>query len=383
MLDKKNPEDEPRQKRSFIREKVVKQPLTRKQILFRAGCVILAAAACGAAAGTMFAVVSPVAQRYLGQESTEESTAITIPRDEPESSASQESPPEEVPSKPEQTEEMKENQNGQIIELVQKVLKEHNQTAENPENYRMLTVSGIVSKNEIYFNPENAPGVNEVNTFDHLKMFYALPLEAYNRIMGTNLELAPGEAYLYAKDSDFPYDQITVENSGTWRIKGHLDKMISNGNNMANMNSSFYLVVSGLEDIKALEEGNVSVYGVNGSYEKWYYNFDLSCGDEEQIQIQNEIDKKINALAEQESEESDTLFFGASTDSRAASRADYQALYGGLFFLGILLGVVFILGMVLIIYYKQITEGYEDQDRFQILMKVRMTQKEVRQTINS
>ena len=289
----------------------------------------------------------------------------------------------EMYTKPEQTEEMKETQNGQIIELVQKVLKEHNQTAENPENYRMLTVSGIVSKNEIYFNPENAPGVNEVNTFDHLKMFYALPLEAYNRIMGTNLVLAPGEAYLYAKDSDFSYDQITVENSGTWRIKGHLDKMISNGNNMANMNSSFYLVVSGLEDIKALEEGNVSVYGVNGSYEKWYYNFDLSCGDEEQIQIQNEIDKKINALAEQESEESDTLFFGASTDSRAASRADYQALYGGLFFLGILLGVVFILGMVLIIYYKQITEGYEDQDRFQILMKVGMTQKEVRQTINS
>ena len=51
MLDKKNPEDEPRQKRSFIREKVVKQPLTRKQILFRAGCVILAAAACGAGTG--------------------------------------------------------------------------------------------------------------------------------------------------------------------------------------------------------------------------------------------------------------------------------------------------------------------------------------------
>ena len=286
----------------------------------------------------------------------------------------------EMYTKPEQTEEMKENQNGQIIELVQNVLKEHNQTAENPENYRMLTVSGIVSKNEIYFNPENAPGVNEVNTFDHLKMFYALPLEAYNRIMGTNLELAPGEAYLYAKDSDFPYDQITVENSGTWSIKGHLDKMISNGNNMANMNSSFYLVVPGLEDIKALEEGNVSVYDVNGSYEKWYYNFDLPCGDEEQIQIQNEIDKKINVLAEQES---DTIFFKVYTDSRAASRADYQALYGGLFFLGILLGVVFILGMVLIIYYKQITEGYEDQDRFQILMKVGMTQKEVRQTINS
>ena len=286
----------------------------------------------------------------------------------------------EMYTKPEQTEEMKETQNGQIVDFVQNVLKEHNQVAENPENYRMLTVSGIVSKNKIYFNPENAPGVNGVNTFDHLKMFYALPMEAYNRIMGTNLELASGEAYLYTKDSDFAYDQITVENSGTWSIKGRLDKMISNGNDVSNMNSSLYLVVPGLEEIKALEEGNVFVYGVNGSYEKWYYNFDLSCGDEEQIQIQNEIDKKINALAEQES---DSIFFGVSTDSRAASRADYQALYGGLFFLGILLGVVFILGMVLIIYYKQITEGYEDQDRFQILMKVGMTQKEVRQTINS
>lgn len=54
-----------------------------------------------------------------------------------------------------------------------------------------------------------------MNTFDHLKMFYALPLEAYNRIMGTNLELAPGEAYLYAKDSDFPMIR------SRWRIPGH------------------------------------------------------------------------------------------------------------------------------------------------------------------
>lgn len=288
----------------------------------------------------------------------------------------------EMYTKPEQTEEMKENQNGQIIELVQKVLKEHNQTAENPENYRMLTVSGIVSKNEIYFNPENAPGVNEVNTFDHLKMFYALPLEAYNRIMGTNLELAPGEAYLYAKDSDFPYDQITVENSGTWRIKGHLDKMISNGNNMANMNSSFYLVVSGLEDIKALEEGNVSVYGVNGSYENGTTILICPVEMKSRSRFKTRLTRRSMYWLNR-NQRNQIPYFLELLQTAEPHQADYQALYGGLFFLGILLGVVFILGMVLIIYYKQITEGYEDQDRFQILMKVGMTQKEVRQTINS
>lgn len=110
---------------------------------------------------------------------------------------------------------MKENQNGQIIELVQKVLKEHNQTAENQENYRMLTVSGIVSKNEIYFNPENAPGVNGVNTFDHLKMIYVLPLEAYNRIMGTNLSLLPGKRICMRKIPISPMIK------SRWRIPGH------------------------------------------------------------------------------------------------------------------------------------------------------------------
>ena len=58
-------------------------------------------------------------------------------------------------------------------------------------------------------------------------------------------------------------------------------------------------------------------------------------------------------------------------------------MYGGLFFLGIILGIVFIAGMVIIIYYKQISEGYEDQDRFGILMKIGMTRKEVRRSVNS
>ena len=121
----------------------------------------------------------------------------------------------EMYTKPEQTEEMKENQNGQIIELVQKVLKEHNQTAENPENYRMLTVSGIVSKNEIYFNPENAPGVNEVNTFDHLKMFYALPLGRIIRSWG-RIELAPGKACICMRKIP-----ISPMIRSRWRIPGH------------------------------------------------------------------------------------------------------------------------------------------------------------------
>ena len=54
-----------------------------------------------------------------------------------------------------------------------------------------------------------------------------------------------------------------------------------------------------------------------------------------------------------------------------------------MFFLGVLLGIVFLTAAVLIIYYKQISEGYEDQARFEIMQQIGMTKKEIRSSINS
>ena len=71
------------------------------------------------------------------------------------------------------------------------------------------------------------------------------------------------------------------------------------------------------------------------------------------------------------------------TEGVAKERADFYGLYGGLFFLGILLGLVFISAAVLIIYYKQISEGYEDRSKFDIMQKVGMTKREIQKSINS
>jgi len=72
-----------------------------------------------------------------------------------------------------------------------------------------------------------------------------------------------------------------------------------------------------------------------------------------------------------------------SIKSRAAERDSFYMLYGGLFFIGIFLGTLFVMGTVLIIYYKQITEGYDDQKRFAIMQQVGMGQEEVKKTIRS
>ena len=69
--------------------------------------------------------------------------------------------------------------------------------------------------------------------------------------------------------------------------------------------------------------------------------------------------------------------------SRANNATDSRASYGGLFFIGIMLSIVFLLAAILIIYYKQASEGYEDVKRFEIMQKVGMTKSDIRRSINS
>ena len=75
--------------------------------------------------------------------------------------------------------------------------------------------------------------------------------------------------------------------------------------------------------------------------------------------------------------------YGYSVESREANRQDYFSIFGGLFFIGIILSIVFIVAAVLIIYYKQISEGYDDKERFTIMQKVGMSRAEVKASIHS
>lgn len=80
--------------------------------------------------------------------------------------------------------------------------------------------------------------------------------------------------------------------------------------------------------------------------------------------------------------------FGENThtsylESRTENEKDFYVLYGGLFFLGLFLGIMFLMVTVMIIFYKQISEGYDDRERYIIMEKVGMSHAEVKATIQS
>ena len=156
---------------------------------------------------------------------------------------------------------------------------------------------------------------------------------------------------------------------------------VSIGSAEANMNGSLILVVNDISFVEAVaqyEYDTAMEYGGYFGRITQQYGFNLDCSEEKQLEIYDDIFNAVNQLGQENTALADFM-----TDSKAQGRSDVIGINGGLFFLGILLGSVFLFGTVLIMYYKQISEGYEDQKRFEILMKVGMTQKEVKKSINS
>lgn len=193
--------------------------------------------------------------------------------------------------------------------------------------------------------------------------------------MGTSETLGEGEVLLYSTKEDFEYDTMTIENCGTFKVKPADKGFVRNGVDTSQIMNSLFIIVPDMNTVERMYTEQAMIYQENQSYIHDYFGFDLECSEEKQVEIYKDIYHTI--------EDSNTAETDFNVECVAAERADFNGLYGGFFFFGILLGLVFICGAVLIMYYKQIIESYEDQSRFEILQKVGMTKKEIRKSINS
>ena len=261
---------------------------------------------------------------------------------------------------------------------INRIVEEHDVQMENAMQYTMLSVAALQSGDMLYFDSGEAYRTGEVNVIRDIRQMYIFPLSDYNRLMGEEKTLSDGEALLYTTKMEYEYDIISLENCGTWKVKEKVPDFVSVGGDVANVSSGVFLFVKDESVIRQIEQEEAEIYGDNMSSVEKCYAFDLDCSEEEQIRIAEEIGALTGAQSGQE-----RAYPLASVECREAERAGFYGLNGGLFFLGLLLGIVFLFGTVLIMYYKQISEGYEDQARFDILMKVGMTGREVRQSINS
>jgi len=202
---------------------------------------------------------------------------------------------------------------------------------------------------------------------------YVMSIQEYNRLNGSNESLEPGEVLIQTTNGQYNNELINFGDIATYRVKKHLSEFAFNGRVEMVLTPTMFVCVSDLknfaEQIQA--EKNASLI--------WYYSFDVGGNDALQTRVYDSFIQKSEAMMQDSN--SNVTWIGVN--SLAVVRAETYGIYGGMFYLGVLLSIVFVLATVLIIYYKQVSEGYEDRERFDIMQKVGMTRKEIRKAVNS
>ena len=207
------------------------------------------------------------------------------------------------------------------------------------------------------------------------------------------LELAPDEAVLLTENVRFTGDTVTLamgEAGHTWRVLSAEEAanrifggMVTESDAGVMIEAQLPRITLIVPDLSAAVEGfpQESSRGARKYQVMWKYGFDTGLSDEENSRLDNELSRHINGFMHARPEEGGLWW--TLVESRADGASDFYGTFGSLFFIGILLSIVFLFAAVLIIYYKQISEGYEDAKRFDIMQKVGMTKKEIRSSISS
>ena len=209
-----------------------------------------------------------------------------------------------------------------------------------------------------------------------------LTQDAYAAATGVSLGLEAGEVAFGGEEDVLTIHWGTLEGAGSFgrsdlTVAQHLEESLSAD---AAVSDTSTLVVADTAALMELYEKQKEAYGEDSSWMEWQASFSVDATDEELRAVQQAYNQYVR---------DDAVFAGTGKwwscgwTLRCDVEADAYGLAGGFLFLGIFLGTIFLMATVLIIYYKQISEGYEDKARFEIMQKVGLSREEVRASIRS
>ena len=209
-----------------------------------------------------------------------------------------------------------------------------------------------------------------------------LTQDAYAAATGVSLGLEAGEVAFGGEEDVLTIHWGTLEGAGSFgrsdlTVAQHLEESLSAD---AAVSDTSTLVVADTAALIELYEKQKEAYGEDSSWMEWQASFSVDATDEELRAVQQAYNQYVR---------DDAVFAGTGKwwscgwTLRCDVEADAYGLAGGFLFLGIFLGTIFLMATVLIIYYKQISEGYEDKARFEIMQKVGLSREEVRASIRS
>ena len=226
--------------------------------------------------------------------------------------------------------------------------------------FRYVSVSGALLEDRLV---TDFTEVNAVMNYNQVYSLYLLSQADYNRMYGTDIALQPGQAMVRVYNGSWNGSHIQVG-----ALELDIVGQLPCGLEMEDMTlvPSLVLVVSDLQQASVPEECNMI----------FSCGYDFGLPEEETLEAHRALEAAVKALASEQK-------IHCRVECPIVERQDFYITFGGLFFIGMILSAMFIAAAALIIYYKQVSEGYEDQSRFAIMRKVGMTRQDIKKSINS
>lgn len=258
------------------------------------------------------------------------------------------------------------------------VTEEMGLTPENITSQRALVATGKVQNGDY--------GI--ITDADSLKAnvleLTVYPLSVYEQATGETVTLADRELLYASFKTNETFSSMSFYGSAPYRMI-HAEKELPKRLLSADYRSAWGCLVVFTNDAEAFRSEITALVGEKSReammMDRLALHFDLDSEADTDTQ-----EKLVKTLRSEAMKSTGKDFYGMSSlsvDTRALCRMDYLSLFGGLFFLGMVLGPLFSIAAVLIMYYKQICEGYEDAERFAVMRKVGLTDAEIRRSVNS
>lgn len=270
---------------------------------------------------------------------------------------------------------------GEVLEVAKETIKEQGNVITEEKEIFSLGVTALL-ENGVFSGGDSNQMMSDID----MSALYTLTFcDRQNGQAFCDREfskLKKDEVYLIGYPA---YEQETVSFFGEeFKVAEFIEKKDKDEAHMISaVGGNYYVILSDEAMLDTIYRKQKKSYGENASDYRYRAYLNIEGTPEEKAKCSSLIYEKIGTAIADEKSKIHGNVLSYYVESREGNRADFYAINGGLLFLGLFLGVMFLMVTCLIIYFKQISEGYEDKERFIIMQKVGMSRSEVKKTITT
>lgn len=262
------------------------------------------------------------------------------------------------------------------LEAILKAVSSQGRTIKELTHYEYLTFTVSYSNGQFTTDSKNQFGSSDT------EVFYFLTSKEYEHLTGKSADISGYNVLSYSSKRQLE-DNFTLFGK-TYTVKNRLESYPSTSDYAVFLMNVHYVVLSSDTVMSQIITDQLSAYGEYASSPEYEISIDIDGTNEEKIACADAVDNATREKVEYTKEDGSVSYrYNNFTDSRQKTAKQFYVLYGGFLFLGLFLGTLFMMAAGLIIYYKQISEGYDDKERFEIMKKVGMSHDEIKSTVRS